>query len=124
MEEDGKHKLYYKSPLITEPVAKINWSDLIEETKEFIRDEWPEVASEYIGRNCGNIQIVDPFTGDNIELGPRAKTAVEVDKGDYPKIFKSKKDSELKTFEAFLLSAEGDYDKKETEAIKSYFTED
>tara|TARA_R100000278_G_scaffold35845_1_gene32231 strand:- start:235 stop:1713 length:1479 start_codon:yes stop_codon:yes gene_type:complete len=123
MEEDGRHKLYYKSPLIAEPVAKINWSDLIEETKEFIREEWTEVADEYIGRYCGNIPIVDPFTGDNVELGPRAETAVEVKSGDYPKIFKSKKDSELKTYEAFLLNAEGDYDEEETERIKSYFEE-
>ena len=124
MEEDGKHKLYYKSPLITEPVAKINWSELIEETKEFVREEWSEVASEYIGRSCGRIDIVDPFNGDNIELGSRAKTAVDVDKADYPKIFKSKKDSELKTYEAFLLNAEGDYDEEETEAIYTYFEKD
>ena len=57
-------------------------------------------------------------------MGAGAKTAVDVDKADYPKIFKSKKDSELKTYEAFLLNAEGDYDEKETEAIKSYFKED
>ena len=110
--------------MIAEPVAKINWSDLIEETKEFIREEWTEVADEYIGRYCGNIPIVDPFTGDNVELGPRAETAVEVKSGDYPKIFKSKKDSELKTYEAFLLNAEGDYDEEETEAIHAYFEKD
>ena len=124
MEEDGKHKLYYKSPLITEPVAKINWSDLIEETKEFVRTEWDEVADEYIGRSCGSIEIVDPFNGNNIELGPRAESAVDIKSGDYPKIFKSKKDSELKTYEAFLLNAEGVYDEKETEAICAYFQKD
>lgn len=32
-EEDGKRKLYYKSPLLTSPESKINWSELIEETK-------------------------------------------------------------------------------------------
>ena len=82
------------------------------------------MASEYIGRSCGRIDIIDPFNGDSIELGAGAKTAVDVDKADYPKIFKSKKDSELKTYEAFLLNAEGDYDEEETEAIKSYFEKD
>ena len=57
-------------------------------------------------------------------MGARAKTAVDVDKADYPKIFKSKKDSELKTYEAFLLNAEGDYNEEETEAIHAYFEKD
>jgi hypothetical protein len=70
---------YYKSPLITEPVAKINWSELIEETKNFIRENWSEVSDEYIRRSCSSIKIVDPFSGDNIELGERAKTAVAVE---------------------------------------------
>ena len=120
-DEEGSKKLYYKSPLITEPVSKINWSDLIEETKEFIRKEWPKVSDEYIGRSCSSIRIVDPFSGNNIELGARAKTAVEVDTGDYSSVFKSSSDAKIKDYESFLLSAEGDYSDEETEAVREYF---
>ena len=120
-DEEGSKKLYYKSPLITEPVSKINWSDLIEETKEFIRKEWPKVSDEYIGRSCSSIRIVDPFSGDNIELGARAKTAVEVETGDYPSVFKSSSDAKIKDYESFLLNAEGDYNDEEDKAVREYF---
>ena len=123
VEDDGKHKLYYKSPLLTEPASKIDWSKLINETKEFIRKEWPEVADEYIGRCCSSVQIVDPFSGDNIELGERAETALEVSSADYPKLFKSAKDAGCKDFAEFLTNAEGDYDEEEYENIKQYFQE-
>jgi hypothetical protein len=121
MEDDGKHKLYYKSPLINEPVSKINWSELIEETKKFVRDYWPNVADEYIRRNCSRIKIVDPFSGDNFELGERAKTASEVKKGDYPPIFKSSNDAQHTTYEEFLLHAEGDYNEEEYETIRKHY---
>ena len=127
MDEDKGKKLYYKSALIEEPVAKIKWSDLIEETKEFVREKWPEVAGEYTGRFCSSIQIVDPFNGDNIELGERAKTAIDVDKGDYPPIFKSKKDYDIalslelpREMGEFLLKAEGDYGTKEIITINEW----
>tara|TARA_Y100000004_G_scaffold22239_1_gene22629 strand:- start:874 stop:2352 length:1479 start_codon:yes stop_codon:yes gene_type:complete len=123
VEEEGGKKLYYKSPLINEPVSKINWSELIEETKDFIRKEWPEVADEYIGRSCSNIKIVDPFNGNNIELGERAETPLDVSDGDYSDIFKSAKDSKHKSYEEFLLHAEGDYDEEEYETIKQFYEE-
>ncbi len=123
IEDDGKHKLYYKSPLLTEPASKIDWSQLINETKEFVRKEWPEVADEYIGRCCSSVQIVDPFTGNNIELGERAETALDVSSADYPKPFKSAKDAGCKDFTEFLTKAEGDYDEEEYETIKQYFQE-
>jgi hypothetical protein len=121
VEDDGKRKLYFKSPLINEPVSKINWSDLIEETKEFVRENWPEVSDEYIRSNCSSIKIVDPFNGDNIELGERAKSAVEVKSADYNKIFKTAKDAKIKDYESFLLNAEGDYNDKEDKAVREYF---
>ena len=123
IEDDGKHKLYYKSPLLTEPASKIDWSELINETKEFVRKEWPEVADEYIGRCCSSVQIVDPFDGNNIELGERAETALDVVSADYPKLFKSAKDAECKDFAEFLTKAEGDYEEEEYETIKQYFQE-
>ena len=123
VEDDGKRQLYYKSPLITEPASKINWSELIEETKEFIRNEWPEVADEYIGRCCRSVKIVDPFSGNNIELGERAKTAVETESGDYPDIFKSAKDAKIKDYESFLLNAEGDYTDEEEKSIREFYKE-
>jgi hypothetical protein len=122
-EEEGGKKLYYKSPLITEPVSKINWSDLIEETKEFIRKEWPKISSEYIGRSCSSIQIVDPFSGDNVELGERAKTAVAVESADYPSVFKTANDAKIEDYESFLLNAEGDYTDEEDKAVKQFYEE-
>jgi len=123
-DEGGKTKLYYKSPLIAEPVSKINWSDLIEETKKFIRKEWPEVADEYIGRSCSRIKIIDPFSGNNIELGERAETAIEVSDADYPKVFKSAKDAKCKDFAEFLTEAEGDYNEEEYETIRELYKKD
>jgi len=123
VEDDGKRKLYFKSPLITEPAAKIDWSKLIDETKNFIRENWPEVSNEYIRSSCSNIKIVDPFSGDNLELGERTKRAVDVEYGDYDHIFKSAHDASIAkkyTYEGFLLKASGDYDDKEYEAIKLY----
>ena len=123
VEETDKRQLYYKSPLLTEPASKINWSDLIEQTKEFIRKEWPEVADEYIRRCCSSVKIIDPFSGDNIELGERAKTALDVSSADYPKVFKTAKDAKCKDFADFLTNAEGDYDEEEYENIKQFYEE-
>ena len=78
---------------------------------------------ERTGSSCSSIQIVDPFSGDNIELGERAKRAVDVEDGDYEGIFKSVHDALLAkkyTYSGFLLKASGDYDDKEYEAIRLY----
>ena len=123
VEETDKRQLYYKSPLLTEPASKINWSDLIEQTKEFIRKEWPEVADEYIRRCCSSVKIIAPFSGDNIELGERAKPALDVSSADYPKVFKTAKDAKCKDFADFLTNAEGDYDEEEYENIKQFYEE-
>jgi len=120
MDEDKGKRLYYKSPLIDEPVAKINWSDLIEETKKFVAKNWPSVASEYVGRSCGRVQITDPFSGDNFELGARAKRAIDVEP-EAPKPFKTYRDSKLKDYKEFLLNAEGDYNEKESRDVESYY---
>jgi hypothetical protein len=109
--------------LINEPVSKINWSELIEETKEFIRENWPKVADEYIRRSCSSIKIVDPFSGDNIELGERAKTAIEVSDADYPSVFKTAKDAKCRNHAHFLLNAEGDYTDEESEAVRKFYEE-
>lgn len=122
-EDDGKRMLYYKSPLINEPTAKINWSELIDETKNFIRENWSDVGDEYIGRHCRSIQIVDPFSGDNVELGERAETPLKVESADYPKVFKSAKDAKTKNYEEFLLNAEGEYSDEEDKAVKAHFQE-
>ena len=106
--------------MIDEPVAKINWSDLIEETKKFVAKNWPSVASEYVGRSCGRVQITDPLSGDNFELGARAKRAIDVEP-EAPKPFKTYKDSKLKDYKEFLLNAEGDYNEKENRDVESYY---
>jgi len=121
IEDDGKRKLYYKSPLISEPVSKINWSDLIEETKEFVRENWPKVSKEYIRSSCSSIKIVDPFSGDNLELGERAKRAIDVKSSDYDAVFKTASDAKIKDYESFLLKAEGDYNDEEDTAVREHF---
>ena len=121
LDDDGKRKLYYKSPLINEPVAKINWSDLIEETKDLVRENWPKVADEYIGRCCSSVKIIDPFNGNNLELGERAKTAIDVTEGKYPDVFKSAKDAKIRDYETFLIKAEGDYNEEEDNAVRTYY---
>ena len=122
MDEDKGKKLYYKSPLFEEPVSKINWSELIDKTKEFMAENWPTVAGEYSERFCSDMQIIDPFTGDNIELGKRAKTALDI-KTDAYEPFKTHKDSLISTYEEFLLNAEGDYNEEEYETIRQHYQE-
>jgi hypothetical protein len=119
--EKGKTK-YFKSPLISDPSKKIKWSELIEKTEEFVREKWPEICSEYIGRNCGSIQITDPFSGDNIKLGKGAKTAIDIESidKDVKPPFQSKDDEKLwdGDMTKFLLLATGDYNEKDIEKIK------
>jgi hypothetical protein len=120
MDEDKGKRLYYKSPLFEEPVAKIDWSDLIEKTKDFMAKNWDSVCMEYNDRFCGDIEIVDPFTGDNIRLGKGAKRAVDIE-SDAFEPFKTYKDSKIKTFKEFILNAEGDYNEEEIERIKAHY---
>ena len=119
--EKGKTK-YFKSPLISDPSKKIQWSDLIEKTEEFVREKWPEISSEYTGRFCGSFEIVDPFSGDNIKLGKGAKTAIDIETidKDVTPPFKSKDDEKLwdGDMTKFLLLATGDYNEKDIEKIK------
>jgi len=120
MDEDKGKRMFYKSPLFEEPVSKINWSELNEETKKFVRKEWPKVADEYIGRSCRSIEIVDPFSGNHLKLGEGAKTAIDVESDEY-KPFKTYKDSKIENFEEFILNAEGDYNEKEIKHIESHY---
>jgi hypothetical protein len=128
VEEDGKKK-YFKSPLLSEPTSKINWSELISETKDFMKEHWPDIADEYIERNCGEVKIIDPFGGGEIEITASSSSAadVKVVKGDFPDIFKYEEDYVLAKSlakdifnEEFLLTAQGDYGKEEIETIKSW----
>ena len=119
--EKGKTK-YFKSPLISDPSKKIKWNDLIEKTEEFVREKWPEISSEYVGRFCGSFEIVDPFSGDNLKLGKGAKTAIDIETidKDVKLPFKSKDDEKLwdGDMTKFLLLATGDYNEKDIEKIK------
>jgi hypothetical protein len=128
VEEDGK-KRYFKSPLLREPNSKIDWTKLISETKSFIKEYWPEIADEYMERHCNEVNIIDPFTGKEIEITSTSKTAsdVKIVKGDWPDIFKYEEDYMLAKgidkdvfTEEFLLTAQGDYGKKEIEAITKW----
>jgi hypothetical protein len=89
---------------------------------------WNSVADEYNGRFCSDIQIVDPFTGDHVRLGARAKSAKKVEK-IAPKPYHTQKDYMYvenykgKDLEKdFLLHAEGDYSEKEIKQIIGRWT--
>ena len=123
MDETARGKTrYYKSPLISDPSKKIKWGELIGETERFVREKWPEIAGEYIERFCGSIEIVDPFSGDDIKLGKGAKTAIDVELADkdVKPPFKSKSDELLWSGDMtkFLLLATGDYEAKEIKQIE------
>ena len=79
------------------------------------------MADEYIGRGCSSIKITDPFNGNHVELGERAKTAIDVADGSYPTVFKSAKDAKIRDYETFLLKAEGDYNEEEDNAVRTYY---
>jgi len=125
-EEDGK-KYYFKSPLLRSPSSKIDWKELINETKKFTKKHWGDIASEYNSRFCEDIEIIDPFTGESINIESDASSPADIDviAGDFPTIFKTKGDFEwVKENDwnevEFLLNAEGDYNKKEVTEIKEY----
>jgi len=70
MDEENNKKIYFKSPLIKEPSTKINWDEVIESTKKFMKEYWPEIADEYIGRHCVNVEVTNPFTHEKTIIGP------------------------------------------------------
>ena len=123
--EKGRPK-YFKSPLISEPVAKINWSELIASTKEFMKERWPEVADEYISRFCEKIDIIDPITGKELSLDTKDKKAKRIlPEGS---VFSTKDDEELwkggdGKIITFLLSAIGDYDEENLKEIEKIPTD-
>ena len=85
-------------------------------------ENWTTESREYVDRFCSDIEIVDPFTGNNYKLGKGAKRAIDIE-SDAFEPFKTYKDSRIKSFDKFMLNAEGDYDEKEIETIKSYYKE-
>ena len=83
MEDDNGKKLYFKSPLIREPSTKINWGDVIDNTADLVKDTWNEISSEYIERHCTNVEVVNPLTGDTVQLGTMSKKPSEVETQSY-----------------------------------------
>ena len=69
MEEENNKKIYFKSPLIKEPSTKINWDEVIESTKKFMKEYWPEISNEYISKNCVNVEVTNPFTQAKTIIG-------------------------------------------------------
>ena len=125
-EVEGK-KYYFKSPLLRSPSSKIDWKQLIEDTKELTKKHWSDISNEYIDRFCTDIEVVDPFSGEIMHIASSASSPADIDiiAGDFPVIFKTKNDFEWtkdnKWDEVeFLLNAEGDYNKKEVTEIKEY----
>ena len=83
MEEENNKKVYFKSPLIKEPSTKINWDEVIESTKTFMEEYWPEISDEYIGKHCVNVEVMNPFTQEKTVIGKSdviKETTVKEDK--------------------------------------------
>ena len=73
MEEEGNKKLFFKSALVKEPSTKIDWNEVVEQTKKLVTDTWPaDTANEYIARHCTEIEVEDPFTRKKSILGATA----------------------------------------------------
>ena len=125
-EEDGK-KYYFKSPLLRTPESKINWSELIESTEDFVDEYWSEISSEYKQRYCEDVRAIDPFSGEEIVISADASdpASIEVVGGEWPEFFKTKEDyrwvveNEWDEVE-FLLNAKGDYGKEEIKTVESW----
>jgi hypothetical protein len=79
MEEDNGKRLYFKSPLIREPSTKINWGDVIDNTAGLVKDTWGEISNEYIDRYCTDVEVINPFTGDTVQLGTMSKKPSQVE---------------------------------------------
>lgn len=79
MEDDNGKKLYFKSPLIREPSTKINWGDVIDNTADLVKDTWNEISNEYIERYCTDVEVINPFTGDTVQLGTMTKKPSQVE---------------------------------------------
>ena len=79
MEEDNGKRLYFKSPLIREPSTKINWGDVIDNTADLVKDTWGEISKEYIDRYCTDVEVINPFSGDTVQLGTMSKKPSQVE---------------------------------------------
>ena len=79
MEDDNGKKLYFKSPLIREPSTKINWGDVIDNTADLVKDTWGEISKEYIDRYCTDVEVINPFSGDTVQLGTMSKKPSQVE---------------------------------------------
>lgn len=62
-------------PTTYEPLAddksydfNIDWADVVEECGNFMKDNYPELANEYIERFCTNPTTTHPFTGKKVEI--------------------------------------------------------
>ena len=125
-EDDGK-KYYFKSPLLRSPASKIDWSELLTQTKEFVDKHWSECAEEYKSRYCEDVEVVEPFTGETIKIAHDAASPADMDVvgGDFPEVFKTKADYEWTQQNEwneveFLITAQGDYKAADIELIKEY----
>ena len=109
------------------PESKINWSELIESTEDFVDEYWSEISSEYIQRYCDEVKAIDPFSGEEVVISADASdpASIEVVGGEWPEFFKTKEDyrwvveNEWDEVE-FLLNAKGDYGKEEIETVESW----
>lgn len=64
----------------------INWDDVINESKIFMEEYFPEYAEEYIKRYCTEpIEVIHPFTGKKVDIRYEEKEQLKIKKVSGPK---------------------------------------
>lgn len=72
----GAPNTYKVGGLFEEFAFKVDWNKVIKDSIKFMSEEYPDIAEEYIDRYCTNPTIIDPFTGEEVEI-MKQSTSIE-----------------------------------------------
>lgn len=76
--DETRPNTYEIGKIMEEYEMDLNWKDIVEETKQNIKANFPKVADEYIEKFCGDkIETVHPFTGEKINILTYKETKVK-----------------------------------------------
>lgn len=67
-EKQGRKVYYTVGDLFNEFEFTINWEKIVEESKSYMKKEYPNVADEYTKRYCKEPTLIHPFSGKKINL--------------------------------------------------------
>jgi len=66
--KDKSKITYAMGQLFDDFKFEIDWRKVVETSKKNVIDEFPEFAEEYIKKFCDNPLVIDPFTGEEVNL--------------------------------------------------------